>query len=58
MWFGTNHGVSHFDGKNFVNYTRADGLLGDNVYAIAIDPQGAVWFGTRGGVSRLVQRKK
>lgn len=57
LWLGTNHGVSHFDGKRFVNYGRADGLLGDNVYAIAIDPQGAVWFGTKGGVSRLVKRK-
>lgn len=58
LWLGTNHGISHFDGKKFVNYGRADGLLGDNVYAVAIDPQGAVWFGTKGGVSRLVKRKQ
>jgi ligand-binding sensor domain-containing protein len=57
VWFGTNHGVSHYDGKRFVNYSHADGLLGDNIYTIAFDTQGSPWFGTKGGVSRLLERK-
>jgi ligand-binding sensor domain-containing protein len=53
LWFGTNHGVSRYDGKSFTNFDRKHGLVGDNVYAIAVDPKGGVWVGTKGGVTRL-----
>ena len=52
MWFGTESGVSRYDGKEFVNFTTDDGLVGVEVWAIHRDPDGAMWFGTRGGVSR------
>ena len=55
MWFGTRGGVSRYDGKGFVNFTRirpnsaTDGLANNLVKAIHCDPDGVMWFGTDGG---------
>ena len=45
---------SRFDGKTWTTYTTADGLAGDSVSAIAVGPDGSVWFGTGSSVSRYV----
>lgn len=50
VWLG-GIGASYFDGKRWTNYTQADGLVGDEITAIAEDNQGRVWFGTRTGLS-------
>ncbi|HXC04504.1 MAG TPA: two-component regulator propeller domain-containing protein, partial [Bacteroidia bacterium] len=42
-------GVTHFDGKTFVNYTTKDGLGGNGINAIVQDKDGNIWFGTQGG---------
>jgi ligand-binding sensor domain-containing protein len=55
LWFGTNRGVSRFDGTQWTSFRH--GLLGAHVYAIAIDPDGSVWLGTKGGVNRLVPQQ-
>jgi ligand-binding sensor domain-containing protein len=34
-------------------WTKADGLLGEDVYAIAAAPTGAIWLGQKGGVVEL-----
>ncbi len=51
MWFGTNLGVSMFDGTSWNNYTLASGLLQDDVLSIAIDTNNHVWCGTAGALS-------
>lgn len=51
LWFGTNRGVTRFDGKNWQTYRH--GLMGENIYAIVLDPSGQVWLGTKGAVSNL-----
>ncbi len=52
-WFGTwGAGASRFDGEHWVNFTTADGLAGNIVYAIAMEKDGVLWFGTNHGVSR------
>ena len=48
------NGVSKFDGTTWTTYTTADGLVDNNVTAIAIDAQGNKWFGTYNGVSKLL----
>jgi ligand-binding sensor domain-containing protein len=55
LWFGTNRGVSHFDGETWTNFRH--GLLGSHVFAIAIQDDGVVWLGTKGAVTRLVPVK-
>tara|TARA_B100000809_G_scaffold1942_1_gene2255 strand:- start:7586 stop:9826 length:2241 start_codon:yes stop_codon:yes gene_type:complete len=49
MWFGTNGGVSKYDGESFMNYTVEQGLANSTVYSIAEDKSGNLWFGTYGG---------
>ncbi len=46
-------GVAHFDGQTWTTYTTDDGLAGNRVDAIAVTPDGVVWFGTDGGATRL-----
>jgi len=54
VWAGTwGGGVSHYDGKQWTNYTTADGLAGNIVYSIAQDINGTLWFGTNNGLSRF-----
>ena len=48
-WFGTDSGVSKFDGTNWTTYTSANGLARSAVHVIAIDSAGSRWFGTGGG---------
>ncbi len=54
MWFGTENGLSRFDGYSFKNYTSIPGdttSLGNNyIYALHEDPQKRLWVGTDEGV--------
>ncbi|MBI3902366.1 MAG: regulator [Nitrosomonadales bacterium] len=53
IWAGTwGGGVARFDGKEWHNFTKKDGLGGNLVYAVARDPKGVFWFGTNNGVTR------
>ncbi len=49
LWFGTDGGVSRYDGKIFVNFTSEDGLASNVIRAIEATPDGTLWFGTDGG---------
>ena len=57
QWFGTDAGVELHTGyeakQNWSLYSTAEGLVQNDVLVIAGDPEGGMWFGTRGGVSRL-----
>lgn len=45
--------INQHSGKVINNYTRANGLLNDNVYHILEDREGNVWIAQSGGVSKL-----
>lgn len=64
IWIGTDNGVSLLvaaaapevmdrDAFSFTDVTEADGLVDNDVRAIAVAPSGDLWFATAGGVSRL-----
>ncbi|MFC1537410.1 two-component regulator propeller domain-containing protein, partial [Gemmatimonadota bacterium] len=55
IWFGTENGVSSFDGTDWITYDTLDGLASNNVHAIASDSLDNLWFGTFGnaGVSKF-----
>lgn len=44
MWFGTDAGVSRFDGKHFESFTTADGLSDNEVLRIFQDRSDRIWF--------------
>ncbi len=46
IWFGTDNGLSRFDGKNFKNYTVEDGLPDNEVLVVSNDFKGRIWLGT------------
>jgi signal transduction histidine kinase/ligand-binding sensor domain-containing protein/CheY-like chemotaxis protein/HPt (histidine-containing phosphotransfer) domain-containing protein len=55
MWFGTQNGLSRFDGYRFLNFRNVAGdptTLGSNwIRVLHIDPQGRLWIGTDGGLA-------
>jgi diguanylate cyclase (GGDEF)-like protein len=55
MWAGTDHGVDMWDGARWSHYGMSDGLVWDNCSqnAFAAEPDGTVWIGTSGGLSRF-----
>ncbi len=53
FWFGTDSGVSKFNGKIFINYTKANGLINNNINCIEKDKDGNMWFGTDSGISKF-----
>ncbi len=52
LWFGTDGGVSRFDGVEFITYTRENGLAGNLINSIILDNEGNLWFGGGGGVTK------
>jgi serine phosphatase RsbU (regulator of sigma subunit) len=50
-------GISKFNGKTFLNFSEADGLLENSVYSILVDRNGIVWVGTLDGISRFDGQK-
>lgn len=48
-WFGTEYGVTRFDGKNYLKLTISDGLSDNEVLKIQEDSKGRIWFLTFNG---------
>ena len=44
LWFGTETGVSRFDGTHFKNFTTNDGLPDNEILEIYGDDEGRIWF--------------
>lgn len=54
VWVGSAaSGAAHLEGTRWTRYAAADGLVSDNVTAIAVQPDGTVWFGSAAGASRF-----
>jgi len=58
MWAGTQHGVDVWDGARWTHYDMNDGLVWDDcdTNGFAQGPDGAIWIGTSGGLSRFTPR--
>ena len=55
IWFGTQEGVSFFDGTNWTVYTTAKnaGLVHNTISAISVVSNGDIWVGTDYGASKF-----
>ena len=56
MWFGTQSGLSRYDGYRFTNYRNVVGdaktLINNWVRVLYVDRKGRLWIGTDGGLDR------
>jgi signal transduction histidine kinase/ligand-binding sensor domain-containing protein len=56
LWIGTGHGLSRFDGYQFVNYTRdfqnPNSISDNRVNSVYETRKGELWVGTRNGLNR------
>ena len=52
-WFGTQSGLSKFDGTTWTTFTTTDGLVDNYVQCVAADNAGNIWIGTGNGVSKF-----
>ncbi|MBK8944000.1 MAG: hypothetical protein IPM32_01910 [Ignavibacteriae bacterium] len=48
LWFATNNGVSRWDGNNFYNLTKFDGLTSSAVFDITEGNDGTIYFANFG----------
>ena len=55
LWFGTDLGITVFDGKRWVSADADQGLLSNGVSEDGLreDPDGSVWIATNAGLSHL-----
>jgi ligand-binding sensor domain-containing protein len=55
VWFGTQNGISQFNGNNWTNYSTANspGLVNNNINSIAFESDNSMWVGSDFGVSRF-----
>ena len=54
VWAGTwGGGLSRYDGKQWTQYTVAEGLPGNHVFMLHIDPKGVMWVGTNNGLAKM-----
>ncbi len=60
LWAGTEQGVDVWDGARWSHYGMGDGLAWNdcNLNAFAEEPDGTVWIGTSGGLSRFKPRPR
>jgi ligand-binding sensor domain-containing protein len=50
FWFGTDNGLSFFDGTNWINFhTTNSGLTDNSIRALEFDDNGTLWIGTTTG---------
>lgn len=48
LWFSrSGYGACRYDGKNFTQFSKKDGLASDCVQTMTEDRQGNIWFGSR-----------
>ena len=60
LWAGTEHGVDVWDGHRWSHYDMSDGLAWNDcdLGGFAQGPDGAIWIGTSGGLSRFQPRAR
>jgi ligand-binding sensor domain-containing protein len=57
LYFGTDNGLSVFDGANWATYRAENGLVSNNILTISVDKNNVVWLGTDNGVSSMKDGK-
>jgi signal transduction histidine kinase/ligand-binding sensor domain-containing protein len=53
IWVGTQNGLNRFRDEKVTTLTRREGLVNDNVDALAAGPDGTIWASTPVGIHRI-----
>ena len=53
IWVGTQNGLNRFRDEKITTLTRSEGLVNDDVGALAAGPDGSVWASTSVGIGRI-----
>lgn len=53
IWCGTSGGITRIDGTSFTSFGEQHGLIGPDVWSMAVDAGGVIWIGTIEGVCRF-----
>ncbi|MBE0661435.1 MAG: response regulator [Bacteroidales bacterium] len=54
LWFGSDDGLSKYDGRSVITYSPKHGLVDNKVVSLKEDSKGNIWIGTfEGGLSRF-----
>ncbi len=57
VWFCTDKGVSHFDGRKWETFTTKDGLVNSWIVSAALASDGTIWFGSASAIYRYRPEK-
>lgn len=58
VWAGTwGGGLSRYDGRKWTSYTTKEGLPGNHVSMLHVDPKGTLWIGTNNGLAQMQNGK-
>ena len=49
IWFGTDNGLSRYDGQSFAHFTEKEGMVIQGVHSILEDSKNNLWFGSLDG---------
>ena len=52
LWIAHEHGLSSYDGRKIITFTKKDGLPDDRVNALYEDKEGLLWVGTCFGAAK------
>ncbi len=57
LWIGTDKGLDVFNGRQWLGLSTEDGLVWDDTDSDSFheSPDGSIWIGTTGGMSRIVR---
>lgn len=58
LWFGTDAGISRYDGYSFRNYTSSDGLCDNTVFQVFEDHRQRLWCRTIGGCISYFEQER
>jgi len=58
MWFGTDRGLSRYDGYEFTTFSLSDGLSDTEIFRIEPDKEGRIWLLTNNGIPTIYHNNR